>query len=104
MTHTDWAYLEPARESCFGIGYNFHKFIIYPRLTMTDSHNQTGNGKSHSYGEQGGMYDKVNKSMDGFRKIVRENPAMVLGVAFGVGLLVGLLTSGKKSDGNQKQS
>ena len=47
----------------------------------------------------------VNNSFDGLRKIILENPKVVLGVAFGVGLLVGFMAGGKKeqkSDADHK--
>ncbi|MCA0446369.1 MAG: DUF883 C-terminal domain-containing protein [Bacteroidetes bacterium] len=70
---------------------------------MEEKSNYTKNQESGQGGVNfGGMYDGVNKGLDGFRKIVRENPAIVLGVAFGVGLLVGILTSGKKKDDGSK--
>lgn len=70
---------------------------------MDQKSNSSQNPESGQPGfNLGGMYEGVNKGLDGFRKIVRENPAIVLGVAFGVGLLVGILTSGKKKDADSK--
>lgn len=48
------------------------------------------------------MYGTVNNSLNGLRKMISENPKVVLGVAFGVGLLVGLIAGGKK-DSTEKQ-
>lgn len=70
---------------------------------MEEKSNYTKNQETSQPGfNLGGMYEGVNRGLDGFRKIVRENPAIVIGAAFGIGLLVGILTSGKKKDAGTK--
>lgn len=42
------------------------------------------------------MMNTINNGLNGIREIIVKNPKVVLGVALGVGILVGLMAGGKK--------
>lgn len=49
------------------------------------------------------MGSSFSNGLENFREFVRKKPMVVLGVAFGIGLLIGLMTTrSKKQDDPQK--
>jgi len=50
------------------------------------------------------IYGTVNNSLNGLRKMIKDNPKVVLGTALAIGLLVGLMVGGSKNNSSEKQS
>lgn len=42
------------------------------------------------------IMNTINNGLNGIREVIVKNPKVVLGVALGVGILVGLMAGGKK--------
>ncbi len=49
------------------------------------------------------IYGTVNNSLNGLRKMIKDNPKVVLGTALAIGLLVGLMVGGSKNNSSEKQ-
>lgn len=49
------------------------------------------------------IYGTVNNSLNGLRKMIKDNPKVVLGTALAIGLLVGLMVGGNKNNSSEKQ-